>query len=512
MLRKGRFTINGRKYGPATYDCSAGAAPSLSQGWCAAVEDSEVCPELVTWQPAHEVRDVVAIDGKRFLRTRTVEGRARHPKGEAVRVWEGDAPRWELREGVRGHRWSWLPAHTSRAARAHGRCAPRGRLCAGARAPFTPRAPEGRGSRASWRRYTDLVARELVTLGHARTAERLRLCGTSCEVQTCHDCGDPHASVAIIAGCDVRACMVCQRRRAAVESKRVGGAADRVPGYVWQSIPKAGEEIADKLRAREEQPRATAAQARDIARLRRVAAELRGAARGRWAWRMVTLSPKWAPSERESYSPRALAARLDEVRAAWSRVWHEHLSAGGFAAAYTAVECSAGGHVHLHALHYGPFVLQESLARSARMMVDVRAAHGNAAREAVKYALKGPTPRASWMGGESAEVTHPRLAAAWVVATRSRRLVEPYGAFRAALHAEDECTPSDEEETEHREPECASCGSRSLTDPARRVTAHVAREAHELARATGKERWSLRAEVDARSGAKIPARVKIRRP
>jgi len=228
---------------------SAGAAPSLSQGWCAAVEDSEVCPELVTWQPAHEVRDVVAIDGKRFLRTRTVEGRARHPKGEAVRVWEGDAPRWELREGVRGHRWSWLPAHTSRAARAHGRCAPRGRLCAGARAPFTPRAPEGRGSRASWRRYTDLVARELVTLGHARTAERLRLCGTSCEVQTCHDCGDPHASVAIIAGCDVRACMVCQRRRAAVESKRVGGAADRVPGYVWQSIPKAGEEIADKLRA-----------------------------------------------------------------------------------------------------------------------------------------------------------------------------------------------------------------------------------------------------------------------
>jgi len=106
----------------------------------------------------------------------------------------------------------------------------------------------------------------------------------------------------------------------------------------------------------------------------------------------------------------------------------------------------------------------------------------------------------------------PRLAAGWVVATRSRRLVEPYGAFRAALHAEDECTPSDEEETEHREPECASCGSRSLTDPARRVTAHVAREAHELARATGKERWSLRAEVDARSGAKIPARVKIRRP
>lgn len=506
-LASGHFNENA--HGRAAV-ASAGAAPSLSQLWCAAVEDDDACPELVTWEPAHEVRDVVERDGRLWRRTRTVEGRARHPKSSAVLVWEGGEARAEARDGVPGHRWSWLPAHTSRRARAHGRCAPRGRLCAtGPRPPRAPRAPEGRGARASWRRYAELVSRELVTLGHARTAERLRLCGTSCEVQTCHGCGDPHATVAVIAGCDVRACVLCARRRAARESARVAGAADRVAGYVWEALPRACDETARALAAREEQTRHTAARARELGRLRRVAGELRGAWRGRWAWRMITISPAWRPADRASYTPAQLAARLDEVRAAWRRLWVEHLSAGGYAAAYVSVELSAGGHVHLHALHYGPFARQDALERTARCMVDVRAARGDAVREVVKYALKAPTPRAGWMGGDSAPTTHPRLAAAWVVATRGRRLVEPYGAMRAALAAEDACGPG-EEEQEREAPRCASCGSCDLTDPARRVTAHVAREAHELARATGRDRWTLRAEVASRAGGPtLPARVRI---
>jgi len=351
------------------------------------------------------------------------------------------------------------------------------------------------------------VARELVALGHARTAERLRLCGTSCEVQTCHGCGDPHATVAVVAGCDVRACVLCARRRAARESARVAGAAERVAGYVWQDLPRAQGETARALFAREDQSRHTAARARELGRLRRVAGELRAAWRGKWAWRMVTISPPWEPARRESYTPAALAARLDAVRAAWRRVWSEHLGAGGHAAAYVSVECSAGGHVHLHALHYGPYVRHAALAESAGCMVDVRAARGDAVREVVKYALKAPTPRAGWMGGDSAPTTHPRLAAAWVVATRGRRLVEPYGAFRRALAAEDACGPGDEE---REAPRCASCGSCDLTSPARRVTAHVAREAHELARATGRDRWTLRAEVAARAGGPaLPARVRF---
>lgn len=378
---------------------------------------------------------------------------------------------------------------------------------------WAPRAPEGRGARASWRRYAVRVAEELDALGSSGVAERLRLCGTSCDVRACHGCGDPYAAVSVLAGCDVRACVLCARRRASLETARIGAAADRVAGYVRTRLPASLARTRWELARRVSQVRHTDARERDIARLRRTEAELRGAMRGTWAWRMVTISPAWAPLDRASYTPASLAGRIKEVRAAWSRLWREHLGAGGFAAAYISIELSSRGHVHLHALHYGPFANQKALARAAGCMVDVRAAHGpGGVREVVKYALKGPSPRGAWMGGESSEVPHPKLAAAWCVATRSRRLHEPYGVMRDAVHAVDECEPVKDEPTDAR---CASCGSCDLGDAMRLSTAHVAFESRELARRTGRERWTLRAEVASRSPSApppLPARVTFRRP
>lgn len=394
------------------------------------------------------------------------------------------------------------------------RCASRtGRACASA-STWKPRAPEGRGARASWRRYAARVAEELSTLGHTRTAERLRACGTLCEVRACHSCGDPFARVRVLVGCDVRACVLCARVRAARETARVSAAADRIADLARVKGAGALAATERELARRGAQERRTVARERDCARLRRVAGELRACLRGGWSWRMVTISPPWDPSQRASYSPAALAERLDAVRAAWSRVWSDHLSSGGHAAAYVSVEISAGGHVHLHALHFGAWVSQASLARSAGCMVDVRAARGDAVREVVKYALKGPSPRGAWIAGTSSETPHPRLAAAWCAATRGRRLVEPYGIFREALHTVDELDELDELDEREADERCASCGAADLGSAVKRLTAECARESLEIGRRAGKplDRWSLRAEVAARGGPPpLPARVSMAR-
>lgn len=332
------------------------------------------------------------------------------------------------------------------------------------------------------------MAQELDSLGASAIGRRLQSCGATATAQTCGSCGDPHARVTVLAHCDVRACVLCARRKATRESARVGDAAARVAGYAHARGPATLRQREAELRQREA-GRATPARDRDCERLRRHVADLRAESRGQWRWRLVTLSPAWQPSDAREYRVGALRGRIERVKAAWSRVW-ALIGVGGAAAAYTSIECSAGGHVHLHALVYGPWRTQKALAAVAECMVDVREAHGEAVREVAKYALKGPTPRGAWMAGASSELPHPALAAAWVVAARGRRLVEPYGLMRDALAASDAAAEGDapQDASSIDAPRCATCGSAELELARVERTADLARACLAL----GADRWTLR--------------------
>jgi hypothetical protein len=227
---------------------------------------------------------------------------------------------------------------------------------------------------------------------------------------------------------------------------------------------------------------------------------------------MVTISPAWDPSDPVAYRVGGLRGRIEHVKAAWRRIWELCRAPG--AAAYVSVECSAGGHVHLPAIIYGAFRARAALARAAGCFVDVREAHGHSVREAIKYALKAPAPRGAWLAGESRETPHPALAAAWTVASRGRRLVEPFGLMRDALAAVDACEGGEGEggEPAKREPpRCASCGSLELDAGRPALLRDVARECLALGRArwTTAARASPRGELSTAGAMVLPPRVVI---
>jgi len=82
-------------------------------------------------------------------------------------------------------------------------------------------------------------------------------------------------------------------------------------------------------------------------------------------------------------------------------------------------------------------------------------------REAAKYTTKSPSPlRAEWIGGDARRsVVHPATAAAWVVATRHRKLSQPYGLAREALAV----VRAREKETAPEPEVCGCCGASALS-------------------------------------------------
>ncbi len=314
--------------------------------------------------------------------------------------------------------------------------------------PWARRAGPGRGSTAGWRAWVRAVGAYLRDWGQDKVATRLETCGRTCESRSCLSCGERHAAVTILTSCDVRACPLCAKRAAAAETLRVSGAVDRVPA-ASQSRSWSGR---------------TAPNAREKAML---------GTRASWRWKLVTISPAWHPDDPAEYEPRALRHRLGLVREAWSRLWKSWFRVGGLGGAYSRVELSDRGHVHLHALVYGPWVRQTALLDTvgAGFMIDVRAADDGAASEVAKYCLKSPVPGADWIAGNRKNCAHPKLAAAWVVASKGARLADSYGVFRDCLAAADVCGSAD---TLPVPPACAVCLSPNLSSPHPYLTRDVA--------------------------------------
>ena len=292
----------------------------------------------------------------------------------------------------------------------------------------------------------------------------------------------------------------------------VAGAADRVEGYVRLDAPAKLAAVEGELAALDAPGRRrTSARAARQRLLRRARGALIGRGVAAWGWKLITIAPQWSPAAAYSYSVEGLRARLDDVRARWRALWDSGLAVEGLAAAYARVEISMGGHVHLHVLYFGPFLVQPWAQATAGCHVDVRAVKGDevkrATREAVKYTLKSASPlRGAWVGGAHYRTPHPELAAAWVLATRHRRTVEAYGTFRAAVHAELNTTTDDEKARESLRG-CASCGSDDLSEPR---TERV----EELARRLGVNGWRWRptaagAVAAACGRATLPARIGV---
>ena len=277
----------------------------------------------------------------------------------------------------------------------------------------------------------------------------------------------------------------------------------------WQGIAARARDGATRARSRGPELEARAARAEERAaraetRRRRARFELyRAREAERWGWRLVTISPRWAPWEREGLTVNGLRRRCDDVLSRWRRCWEGGARAGGAAAATVSVELSSGGHVHAHVLYFGPYLTREWWQRVAGCHVDVRAvarvpgvrddggelerlerraerdgldaldkgqraALRGALREALKYALKAPSPNsAAWIAGAARSIAHPELAARWTLAARHAQLVRHYGVMREAVElAGDEGDAA----VDAREPldavaPCRRCGSLELEPP-----------------------------------------------
>lgn len=387
---------------------------------------------------------------------------------------------------------------------------------------YAPRHRLGRGRRATWRTWVDQVADELRALGHGEIARHLAGCGRITAVQSCRDCAEQWATAELTTSCNVRVCPLCARRLARERVDRLAPALGRIAGYVAAQALATAErrlsdsaeserlaahhaELAARARARAELAQGTerlralsAAEihaARALARLeaaRRArwdAARAREAHRGRWSWRLVTVSPPWHPLDGDEYSVDGLAARVVDAWERWERL-REAYAVDGLAGAIASIECSDAGHVHVHALVYGPWMQHQRAVAIAGCHVDLRSLDTGRAQgrtteervraalvEAAKYAIKSPSPLShAWVSGEARRVAHPRLAAAWVIATRAKKLGRVYGVARdaiAAQAAEDAATPR--VERPRSEPSCRCCGSYDLSQPRAESTETAAR-------------------------------------
>ena len=163
-----------------------------------------------------------------------------------------------------------------------------------------------------------------------------------------------------------------------------------------------------------------------------------------YEWQLITLNPQYDPDRRsEDMSIEGLRDRAQACVGAWRNLWRTDLKGPG-AAMLRCVEISERGHVHIHAIYYGPSVDKAGIAKRASKLtgracrVDAKRIKGGAkgVANAARYAAKSVKGSASafdedFLAGEkSGRLLNPELAARWELAAHSLRLSECYGALR----------------------------------------------------------------------------------
>lgn len=282
-----------------------------------------------------------------------------------------------------------------------------------------------------------------------RQATSLRSCGARVRVRRCRECDELRPGSGVITGADV------------VDPKT-----GEVMGTTFcksRLCPSCAREAAQHIR-------------RHLARIVEVLPPVDG-----FRWRMVTVTALYDPADPAASTAESLRQRIEGVKKAWRGIWKTLVKRRG-AGAFAAVEMSGTGHVHLHALVYGPYLPKEAVDAAAKAAWDgagfchvhdlgedgqvdeVR----RAILEVGKYSAKGASPLAEeWIGGRARDLTHPTLAARFALAAHGVRLKERFGAFRA-IAEEEEAAVSDEEDGAPTEAEveqadaqvaCPCCGA-----------------------------------------------------
>ena len=366
-------------------------------------------------------------------------------------------------------------------------------------------------------RYRAAIADELRGLRRSYLADRVASCGRFAQVWDCSSCGETNARAIVSLSCGSRACPDCSRELTNERVTRALRAVVRVPAYVEARRAATLEQLAqleaeaeqardfwDRMSGRARSPsslaRIVSRHDKAEARRKRYAWQRRHASAGRWAWRLVTLSPQWRPHDPRELSVDRLRVRREKALEAFGRVW-EQIETGGLASAQVSVECSDAGHVHVHALVYSGWLSVKLLRRLAGCFVDVRevqarpvdverygaeGAVARALREAVKYAIKAPGPRRqSWQAGARFRVAHPGLVARWTIANERAQLGRVRGVLRDAFEAsEAEASSSSSSSAPHCCPVCKA----PLSGEGRRVSTR------DLARALTPWEWRARVE------------------
>jgi hypothetical protein len=228
-----------------------------------------------------------------------------------------------------------------------------------------------------------------------------------------------------------------------------------------------------------------------------LANHLRAAPRpDRWRWRELVIGVPWVVSDPRECTPAWLRSRLEVVVQAWQALWCT-LGLGGATGALLRIELSPWGFVHGHVIYYGPFFRWEWLSAEAKRHAprvgkvtiglvgersgrSRREADGGVAaglREALKYAVKLPSPISSWTRGALRRVVHPRVAAAWTIATADVPLVRTYGVWRGAVPDD---APEEASEQDSGRVPCPTCGaSMDLGSARREPTVRVLARLHQ---------------------------------
>lgn len=163
-----------------------------------------------------------------------------------------------------------------------------------------------------------------------------------------------------------------------------------------------------------------------------------------YVWQLLTLSPQYDPDRRSwDMSIEGLHSRAQACADAMRDLWASSLKAPG-AALLRCIEVSERGHVHVHAIYYGPLVEVRSAVQLGRKLlgrpcrVNVKKVKGgkNGVAKAARYAAKSVKGSAAafdedFLAGEkSGRLLDPELAGKWELAAHHLRLSEAYGVLR----------------------------------------------------------------------------------